>query len=277
LKNLARSSLSLNRETEIYYRTCNEYIDLHLLKTAEAFSKYASFLKPDIMGGLVLDVACGGMQAVNLLADEGWNSIGIDLTPKYAKNRSDSSHFIVADAYKLPFRNSSFSSVGCKSVLEHLCRPEKCLEEMVRVLKTSGKIVITGPNFMQVLGPSFHRYTKRFSRRLINIVAIFKNLLLLKLSPARVHFSFINPNLDWTGKTVAGDEDAVCMINPLLIKRFLRKLGVRIVYQSPAPTYMQSNLLNVIARLAAFVPFVREMGGIFIVGRKICCCTEGNF
>lgn len=53
--------------------------------------------------------------------------------------------FLVADAEKLPFKNSTFDKIVCSEVLEHVDDDAAAVKEMHRVLKTDGKIIITVP------------------------------------------------------------------------------------------------------------------------------------
>lgn len=55
---------------------------------------------------------------------------------------------IVCDATDLPFESHSFDLVICQAVLEHVLEPQRCVDEMHRVLKCGGLIYATTP-FMQ--------------------------------------------------------------------------------------------------------------------------------
>jgi ubiquinone/menaquinone biosynthesis C-methylase UbiE len=50
---------------------------------------------------------------------------------------------IVADAHNLPFDDNEFEVILCTEVLEHLKSPEIAIKEMKRVLKPSGKLILT--------------------------------------------------------------------------------------------------------------------------------------
>lgn len=52
---------------------------------------------------------------------------------------------IMADIQHLPFRDSSFSKIICKAVLEHIDDPEKGLSEIRRVLTRRGSVKIGLP------------------------------------------------------------------------------------------------------------------------------------
>jgi len=45
---------------------------------------------------------------------------------------------VIADGHDLPFRDGSFDAVICQAVLEHVARPQACIDEMHRVLAPRG-------------------------------------------------------------------------------------------------------------------------------------------
>ncbi len=49
---------------------------------------------------------------------------------------------IVGDIHNLPIEDNTVNAILCKSVLEHLYDPKKAMEEMHRVLKKDGKILL---------------------------------------------------------------------------------------------------------------------------------------
>jgi len=69
---------------------------------------------------------------------------------------------IVCDASDLPFNDSQFDLVICQAVLEHVLEPQRCVDEMHRVLKPEGLIYATTP-FMQQVHMGEYDFT-RFTR-----------------------------------------------------------------------------------------------------------------
>ncbi len=45
---------------------------------------------------------------------------------------------VIADGHDLPFRDGAFDAVVCQAVLEHVARPQDCIDEMHRVLTPRG-------------------------------------------------------------------------------------------------------------------------------------------
>lgn len=63
--------------------------------------------------------------------------------------------FVVADCYKLPFKNNSFDYIICSHLLEHLEEPEKFIKELTRVAKR-GYIEVPNIYGERLFGWSFH-------------------------------------------------------------------------------------------------------------------------
>lgn len=64
------------------------------------------------------------------LQTQTWNYQGLD---------------IISDSACLPFATGSFGAILCTEVLEHVPDPVRVLEELVRVLKPGGKLLLTSP------------------------------------------------------------------------------------------------------------------------------------
>ncbi len=91
----------------------------------------------------VLDIGCGAGFLANSLSDEGHQVQGVDvslgsLKIAHARDTSKRSAYQVADAYRLPFRDSSFDVVSAMDFLEHVDEPERVVAEAARVLKPGG-------------------------------------------------------------------------------------------------------------------------------------------
>ena len=100
----------------------------------------------------VLDVSCGrGEFACYYAKNFGAKITGIDINPEMIKssiNRAKregveaSTEFKVADALALPFEDNSFDVVINECAVGLTPDPQKCLDEMARVTKSGGYVVI---------------------------------------------------------------------------------------------------------------------------------------
>lgn len=106
------------------------------------------------VAGSVLDIGCADGYFSNIIREEtrAKRLIGIDVlraSIAYAKKRysyDKSMVFRVADAHNLPFPARTFSAVFSIESLEHVLQPERVLQEIRRVLKKGGYVIILIPS-----------------------------------------------------------------------------------------------------------------------------------
>jgi ubiquinone/menaquinone biosynthesis C-methylase UbiE len=90
----------------------------------------------DISYTSVLEIGCGSGELSKYL--KSYN--GIDISESSCK-------FIVGDAQKLPIKDSSIDLILLLDILEHV-DDKIVIDEVYRVLKPSGNVIITVPGFM---------------------------------------------------------------------------------------------------------------------------------
>jgi ubiquinone/menaquinone biosynthesis C-methylase UbiE len=135
---------------------------------------------------LVLDVGCGVGYGADELSNTAYLVIGTDIWKqgiRYAHNKYSRSHFLVASALNLPFRDSCFDVVTSFQVIEHIEEENaiRYLQEIKRVLKYGGIFIVTTPNrklrllpFQKPWNPDHKKeYDARELERILKIV--FKN------------------------------------------------------------------------------------------------------
>ncbi|MCF6158961.1 MAG: class I SAM-dependent methyltransferase [wastewater metagenome] len=103
-------------------------------------------IKPD---SKLLDIGCGTgslLQAISLRYPSVC-LVGIDLSREMLKaahkKHIKKSHLITGQSQELPFRSNSFDTVVSCNVFHYLHKPQKCIREIIRILKPGGKIIIT--------------------------------------------------------------------------------------------------------------------------------------
>jgi ubiquinone/menaquinone biosynthesis C-methylase UbiE len=99
----------------------------------------------------ILECGCGRGFILNILSELYRAKMsGIDINKEHLKiARKQLPKKVVlkhASVYEIPFKDKSFNKIILSEVLEHLEDEDKALQEIRRVLKPGGKIVITVPN-----------------------------------------------------------------------------------------------------------------------------------
>ena len=105
------------------------------------------------IGTDVLDVGCGiGGSSRILSKDYGFNVTGVTISPKQVKRAQEltplglNAKFMVGDAMNLPFSDAIFDVVWCIEAGPHMSNKKKFAQELLRVLKPNGILVIADWN-----------------------------------------------------------------------------------------------------------------------------------
>jgi demethylmenaquinone methyltransferase/2-methoxy-6-polyprenyl-1,4-benzoquinol methylase len=93
----------------------------------------------------VLDVGCGTGRNFPLLSHAGISRLsGTDLSARsLARARARGAAVAQSDAERLPFRDAAFDRVLCTYVLTSVADWRRGLDELVRVLRPGGRLVLT--------------------------------------------------------------------------------------------------------------------------------------
>jgi SAM-dependent methyltransferase len=101
----------------------------------------------------VLDAGCGVGYGSAMLADAGATRVvGIDTDPAAIADASsrygdrDVIDFTQGDMRELPFDDSSFDLVVCFEAIEHIDQQDEALDELRRVLRDQGHLLLSSPN-----------------------------------------------------------------------------------------------------------------------------------
>ncbi len=105
----------------------------------------------------ILDVGCGCGDFIFMAKDGFSECYGVDISSariEVAKQQSrnlphgDKFHFSECNVDDgLPFEDCFFDVVSCVAVIEHVFNPPRVLDEIKRVLKSGGFLVVQVPNF----------------------------------------------------------------------------------------------------------------------------------
>ncbi len=102
----------------------------------------------------VLDVGCASGRQSFLIAEKGAEVTGIDISNSFIiearshiKERGTNNiSFTVADIESLPFPLDHFDKILCAEILEHVLNLDEAMNQLLRVLKPGGLLVISVPN-----------------------------------------------------------------------------------------------------------------------------------
>ena len=106
---------------------------------------------PLVAGKVVLDIASGEGYGSALMADAAERVIGVDIsqaTVEYASQRyyRQNLAFLVGSCDKIPLPDSSVEVVTSFETIEHHDKHQEMLQEIKRVLKPDGMLIISSPN-----------------------------------------------------------------------------------------------------------------------------------
>lgn len=215
------------------------------------YRKYLQFVSHHVpVHHRLLDVGCGSGWSSYLLADRGYEVVGVDLNAKAFQppSRNDL-NLREGSVLDLPFAEKSFDAVSSYQCLEHVPNPAKALSEIRRVLRPGGVVVFVGPNLLSlgspVRGLCYYSWRQRPLRRILfrfadtpkhpagntvleNIGSLVWTLaaLLHLACTAKYHFRMREPDLR---PPFHSDNDACWRTNPIEMTRALRSLGFEIL------------------------------------------------
>jgi len=99
-------------------------------------------------GARVLDVGCAFGFGTRMLTKR-YECVGLDGSPSYlarAQRHVPRATFLQSRAEALPFAGESFDAVVCLEVLEHLADETPAIEDIRRVLRPGGELVLSVPH-----------------------------------------------------------------------------------------------------------------------------------
>lgn len=115
---------------------------------------------PDLAGRSVLEIGCGRGSFARWLAGKGARTLtfadfspaAVGIARQNVAPAATEAAFLVADVQQLPFHDGTFDLVCSFETLEHVPAPTVGLAELVRVTKPGGRLIVTTPNYLGLLG-----------------------------------------------------------------------------------------------------------------------------
>jgi len=105
--------------------------------------------------GKVLNAGCGARDITQFLLQNGADSV------EHCDLKTEIPGAIIADLTQIPRQDELYDTIICNAVLEHVQFPDQVLEELRRLIKPSGHLIVNIP-FMQPYhpAPDYRRYSR---------------------------------------------------------------------------------------------------------------------
>ena len=227
-----------------FYKSSEGYAHQQGSHTAAYFGRLLGVIDAVLTGSNlhVLEIGAGSAAAMRayLSAHADARAVAMELSPTSiaaAGAGSPALRAIAGNALQLPFRDRTLDAVVAFEVLEHLPDVALALDEMLRVVRRPGYIIIGLPNHASLWTPLEDRVRRR-DRRAFGVVRgrgawrwFRRNAALAwrKRLSSDAQFLYREPILH---AAAGGDADAVYYAAPIDLLRFLRQRGAALVTSS---------------------------------------------
>ena len=113
--------------------------------------------------GFVLEVGSGLSPMVTNTNTVVYSELSLEAL-RIFKGRHSRGSYVAADGMQLPFKAGIFDHTICSEVLEHLADDRKALQELARVMKPSGQLILTFPHrkFYFAYDDHFVKHLRRY-------------------------------------------------------------------------------------------------------------------
>ncbi len=155
-------------------------------------------------GSIVLDVACGdGVFGQKLIEQKGCTVFGVDcaqIALDASREKGVNAFYCDISDDEFPFDSDTFDYVTALCCLEHLFDPIHCMKEILRVMKTGGKLIVSLPNAVN------HKIREDFNKGIVSPE-------LLHAKPGEgMHLQFYNYDSDFETKVLEKVKGAVVIL-----------------------------------------------------------------
>lgn len=129
--------------------------------------------------GLLLDLGCGNVPLYDIYKDLITDNICVDWKNTLHKNHYIDYEFDLNEY--IPLEDNKFDTILCTDVLEHIANPGLLINEIARLLRPNGKLILTVP-FFYWLHEEPHDYF-RYTKYSLQKYCINSGLNVLELKP----------------------------------------------------------------------------------------------
>ncbi|WP_026903613.1 class I SAM-dependent methyltransferase [Pedobacter glucosidilyticus] len=134
-----------------FYQSSNSVINYYSKQRIKSYEEILSFLDnlEITKDNKILDAGCGPGRFTNFIYEKtkAKKIVGSDFSPiAISIAKKNYPHIVFVEANLEDDSTEKYDLIFCLSVLEHLEYPEKTLNQLLKQLKTNGKLIITIPN-----------------------------------------------------------------------------------------------------------------------------------
>ncbi len=141
-----------------YYNESREYLDAMQSHDDAYFGDYLDWVAQhirDLVGnqGVLVDIGCGGGATTHAFSQRlpEFRCTGLDISEPAIEHAGQhysekNLSYQCADCYSLPFEDASVDAVTSRDVIEHLPDVPRALNEMMRILRPGGILLIRSPH-----------------------------------------------------------------------------------------------------------------------------------
>lgn len=265
------SSGSTHEDLKRYYQTNTQYRDDLITHDEPFLYPYLLLVKKYVPeGSLILDAGCGTGLSTRLLQKEGYRTCGVDISPLFLtveKQSHPTTQLLSGNALGLPFQDNTFDSICAFEFIEHIPDIPALIDEMHRILKPGGWIILHSPNLISPYLPAFdilrmtfggagrpvfaETYLQAWQWLWINLTTSFG-----KMMSSQIDFSYRQPDL--SGSRIGGDADSVYLSNPLDLSKYLKQKNYQVRQKAHAMSFKNKCLATLTPGFAPYMGFVAQ-------------------
>lgn len=234
------SSIS-KKDLITFYNSSDEYLEDLKSCQGDSFYEYLAIVMQNIDRYLktrnikLLELGCGLGYSSYCFSQHLKEVVGTDISSKFIKFASKSYikenlSYRVEDAVSLSFQDEEFDVAVAFDFIEHCYNVRMALNEVSRVIKKDGLIIIVSPNLCSFYWPIRNLFaSNKHMQEKFSLAWTLKSLyiLLKKIFSSSSNFVYKQPILDV--RRIGLDFDSVYLSNPIDIRKFLKQKGFEIL------------------------------------------------
>jgi len=268
---VSETTSQLRQRMREFYETSESYKGLLTAHDESYLQHYVELvLRYAPSTSKILDLGCGNGISARLLNQAGYDVVGTDISSLFlneARNwENENLRYQVCDVMELPYEDDSFDVICSNELIEHLPDVETALNEMVRVVRKGGRIVLSGPNLCSPLIPLIDWFrlmcgksgrpvwgeTKQQARQ--QLIRNCKLYLKKRFKTKSPHFIYRDPDLQ--DDAIGGDVDSAYYASPIDLTQFFKIKRFIVIKKAVGFGFKGKIIANFIPYLSPYITMV---------------------